>query len=285
MAYVTNILVMACIYGILAMSLNLTVGFTGLLNLGHAAFFAIGAYTSALLALAGVPFYASLAAGALAAAAAGYLIGIPTLKLRGDYLAIATLGFGEITRVVLKNWTPVTGGPMGLPGIPRASLMGFRFQTPEAFLALSLAILLLTYLVLQRLAASPFGRVLRGIRDDELAVLAMGKETMAFKLRALALGSLLAGVAGALFAHYITFIHPSSFTIGEGILILCMVVLGGMGSNTGALLGAFILVALPESLRLLGLPGAVAGPLRQLFFGLILVVLMVRRPGGLLGGS
>ncbi|MEW6082438.1 MAG: branched-chain amino acid ABC transporter permease [Bacillota bacterium] len=278
-----HIIVLMCIYGILAISLNLTIGFTGLFNLGHAAFFGIGAYTSALLTRAGSPVWIGLMAGALLAGLSGSFIGFSTLRLRGDYLAIATLGFGEIMRSVFRNWVGLTRGPMGLPGIPRPEILGYQFSSMPSYVALMLGFLVLTYVVIERMVNSPYGRVLKGIREDEIAVQAMGKDVVGFKLVALVVGSLFAGVAGSLYAHYITFIDPTSFTLNQTIFVLLIVVFGGLGSNAGSLVGVFILVLIRESTRFFGLPPSVSAPLQQIMFSLMLVIMMLVRPNGLLG--
>ena len=222
MAYVDHLLILICIYIILAVSLNLIVGFTGILNLGHAAFFGIGAYTSALLVLAGAPFIIGVLAAFLIAGLCGLLIGIPSLRLRGDYLAIATLGFGEIIRSIIKNWTSLTRGPLGIPGIPKPSFF-MSFDTSFKFLVLAIVLAALTVFVITKIVHSPFGRVLRAIREDELAAQAIGKNTTRYKMTALVIGAAFAGIAGSLYAHYITFIDPSTFTMIESILILSLI--------------------------------------------------------------
>lgn len=278
-AHLTNLI---AIYIILAVSLNLVVGFTGLFNLGHAAFFGIGAYTSALLALAGLPWPVALLGAITLAGLAGFLVGLPTLRLRGDYLAIATLGFGEIAKAVFRNWNEVTRGVRGLPGIPRPVLFGVTFDSAEKFLVFTLAGALLTYLVVESLVHSPFGRVLKGIREDEIAVEALGKDAFRFKLQALTLGAALAGLGGSLFAHYIAFIDPTSFTINLTIFILLVVVFGGLGNNLGSIVAVIVLVVFRESLRFVGLPVSIAAPLQQFLFALLLIGLMLFRPRGLI---
>ncbi len=259
------------------------VGATGLFNLGHAAFYGIGAYTSALLAKSGLPWPAAMLAGVLLAGLIAFLIGIPTLRLVGDYLAVVTMGLGEIARAVFKNWLPVTRGPMGLPGIPHASLLGFQFDTAGRFLLLGAACLLLSYLLAQRLLHSPFGRVLKGIREDEVAVQALGKNVYRFKMWILIIGSALAGLAGSLFAHYITFIDPGSFVMWLTFFILLIIVLGGLGSNLGAVVVTIGFVALREGLRFVKLPGWLnPAALQQLLFGVLLIVATIFVPRGLI---
>jgi branched-chain amino acid transport system permease protein len=277
------LLVIAAIYGILAISLNLVVGATGLFNLGHAAFYGIGAYTSALLAKSGIPWLLAMLAGVALAAFIAFLVGIPTLRLVGDYLAVVTMGLGEIARAVFKNWLPVTRGPMGLPGIPHAALAGFKFDTAGRFLALGAVCLLLSYLLAQRLLRSPFGRVLKGIRDDELAVQALGKNVYRFKLRILVVGSGLAGLAGSLFAHYVAFIDPGSFVMWLTFFILLIIVLGGLGNNLGAVVVTVAFVGLREGLRFVKLPGWLnPAALQQLLFGVLLIVATIFVPRGLI---
>ncbi len=284
MEYLLHILIITGIYMILVISLNLIVGYTGLPALGHAAFSAMGAYTSSLLALNwGISPWIGLVAGALMASILGVVIAFPTLRLKGDYLALATLGAGVIVYSVAKNWVVLTRGPMGLPGIPGFSIAGFELSEIWSYLILVVLFVLLTYFVIGRVVNSPFGRILRGIREDEIATQAMGKDVDRHKVQVFVIGAFFAGIAGSLYAHYITFIDPSSFTVMESITILLMVVFGGMGSLPGSFVGAAILVILPELLRFLGMPSSVAAPLRQMIYGLLLVVLMLKRPQGILG--
>jgi branched-chain amino acid transport system permease protein len=282
MAYIEHLLILICIYIILSVSLNLIVGFTGILNIGHAAFFGIGAYTSALLMLSGFPFIMGFLGGAIVAAFFGLLIGIPSLRLRGDYLAIATLGFGEIIRSLMKNWTSLTRGPLGLPGIPKASFI-IPFNTPLTFLILAAIVALITIAIVSKMVNSPFGRVLRSIREDEIAAQALGKNTSNYKLTALIIGAGFAGIAGSLYAHYITFIDPSTFTLTETILMLCMVVLGGMASIQGSIIGAIIIILIPEPLRFIHMPSHIIAATRQMIYAALLIVLMLYRPQGIIG--
>lgn len=221
--------------------------------------------------------------GACVAAILGLVIGLPSIRLKGDYLALATFGFRVIVYSVAKNWVSLTRGPLGLPGIPGFSLFGFPLNAIAFYLVLVALFVLLTYVVIGRIVNSPFGRILRGIREDEIATLAMGKDANRYKLLVFIIGAFFAGIAGSLYAHYITFIDPSSFTVMESITILLMVVFGGMGSLGGSFIGASVLVILPELLRFLELPSAIAAPLRQMIYGLLLVILMVKRPQGLVG--
>lgn len=282
MGYFEHLLILICIYIILAVSLNLIIGFVGLLNLGHAAFFGIGAYTSALLTLAGIPFIISFISSFILAGIFGLLISIPCIRLRGDYLAIATLGFGEIIRAILKNWVSLTRGPLGIPGIPKASI-GIIFNTQIKFLIFAAIMALLTIFIIKRIVHSPFGRVLRAIREDEIAAQSLGKNISKYKIIAIVIGAAFAGIAGSLYAHYITFIDPTTFTLTETILMLLMVVLGGMGSILGSVIGAAVLIILPEPLRFLQLPSSIVAAVRQMIYALVLILLMIFKPDGFFG--
>jgi branched-chain amino acid transport system permease protein len=284
MEYFLHILVIAGIYIILTLSLNLIVGFTGLPALGHAAFSCIGAYTSSLLALnLGLSPWIGLFVGAFFASLSGIVIGYPAVRLKGDYLALATFGLGVIVYSIAKNWVSLTRGPMGLPGIPGFSFFGYEFSKIWHYLILILFFVLITIFVINRIVNSPFGRVLRSIREDEIASQALGKDTNRYKLIVFVIGAFFAGIAGSLYAHYITFIDPSSFTVMESITILLMVIFGGMGSIQGSIVGAVILVFVPEFLRFLGMPSSIAAPLRQMIYGFLLVILMIKRPQGIMG--
>lgn len=284
MEYILHILVISGIYSILTLSLNLVVGYTGLVSIGHAAFFCVGAYISALLSLnLGLSPWIGLIAGACGAALLGVIIGMPSLRLKGDYLALATFGAGVIIYQIAKNWVSLTRGPMGLPGIPGFSILGFSFSSTWSYLILVIAFTLITVFVLQRLVVKAYGRVLKSIREDEIASETLGKNTAKYKLHVFVVSAFFAGISGSLYAHYITFIDPSSFTVMESITILLMVIFGGMASIKGSLVGAMTLVIFPEILRFLGMPSAIAAPTRQMIYGLLLVILMIKRPQGLFG--
>ena len=283
MGYVDTLLIFCAFNIIQAVSLNFIIGYTGMLNLGHAAFIGIGAYTSALLMLAGWPWWFAVLAAATLGALAGFLIGLPCMRLRGDYLAIATLGFGEIIRSVMKNWISLTNGPLGIKAIPKPSLFGITFSTSPLYLLLTAAIALLCVLLIVRLVRSPFGRVLQAIREDDIAASAIGKHVARYKLQTLMIGAALAAVSGSLYAHYITFIDPGSFDFIASVYIAVMAVIGGLGTITGSITGAVLITLLPEPLRFLGLPANVVGALQQMIFALILIAIMLWRPQGIFG--
>jgi branched-chain amino acid transport system permease protein len=299
----------AILYVLLALGLNIVVGFAGLLDLGYIAFYAVGAYTYALLASPQfnlhLPFWVILPIGAAVAAFFGVILGAPTLKLRGDYLAIVTLGFGEIIRIFLNNLSRpvnITNGPIGISRIDPFTLDGLSFGTYETFLGLEFSgpikyyyLLLLVALgiivVNRRLQNSRIGRAWEAIREDEVAARAMGIDTRNLKLLAFAMGASFGGVAGGMFSAIQGFISPESFVLVESIMVICMVVLGGMGNIWGVILGALLLSFVPEILRwtVTPLQEALFGRMviepeviRMLLFGLALVLVMLFRPAGLL---
>ncbi len=276
--YQTNIMTTALIYVVLGLGLNIVVGLAGLLDLGYVAFYAVGAYTYALLNYHfDLGFWAALPLGAGLAALFGILLGFPILRLRGDYLAIVTLGFGQIIRLVLENWNDFSFGPSGIANIPRPGLFGMVLSLTAAtfyMYYLMVGFTVLTVFVVRRLKDSRIGRAWIALREDELACQAMGIDLVRTKLTAFALGASWAGMMGVVFAAKTTFINPSSFTFMESAMILAIVVLGGMGSIAGVIVSAFILILLPEYLRAFA-------DWRMLIFGAILVVMMIFRPQGL----
>ena len=276
--YQTGIMTTALMYVILGLGLNIVVGLGGLLNLGYAAFYAVGAYTYALLHIHfGLGFWVCLPIGALMATILGVLLAIPVLRLRGDYLAIVTLGFGEIVRIVLENWNAFSHGPSGIANIPRPSFFGIHFTLPQATIYLyfiMIALVVFTIFVVRRLENSRMGRTWIAMREDEIASQSMGINITQVKVTTFALGAFWAGMIGVVFAAKTTFINPASFTLWESIIILCVVVIGGMGSIVGVVVGAGVLILIPEYLRAFS-------QYRMLIFGAILVLMMVFRPGGI----
>ncbi len=278
--YIYRILVLCGLNVILALSLNLVNGVTGQFSIGHAGFMAVGAYVSAAFTVyatprlfgvepgagplaSALPFVIALILGGVVAGAAGFLVGLPSMRLRGDYLAIVTLGFGEIIRVAILNIDAV-GGARGFSGIPQ--------RTDLAWVA---AVAALTFVFLRNLIRSYHGRALLAIREDEIAAEALGVPTTRYKVSAFVIAAFCAGVSGGLFSHY-TYLHTNSFTFMKSIEVIVMVVLGGMGSLTGSVIGAFILTALPEVLRF-------ASAERLIIYSLLLIILMIARPQGILG--
>ncbi len=294
--YAVNTLITALIYISLGLGLNIVVGVSGLLNLGYVAFYAIGAYTYALLHhYFGLGFWVCLPLGALASTAMGLLLGFPVLRLRGDYLAIVTLGFGEIVRLLLINLGDITMGPRGIGNISPPGFFGLdlnknvkpalldwiptmdpNLDMNKAFLLfIMLAVVIMTIVVVFRLENSRLGRAWLALREDEIACQAMGIDRTKAKLTAFALGATWAGLAGVVFSAQVTFINPTSFTFMQSVMILSIVVLGGMGSIPGVIIGALVLIILPEYLRTFS-------DYRMLIFGALMVLMMVFRPGGLI---
>lgn len=284
MDYITHLCILVTIFATLATSLNLVAGEMGMLSMAQAAFYGLGAYTSALLAThAGVPFLIGTMAGAGLALLVAALISLPALRLQDEFFVIATFAFQVILFSLFNNWTSLTNGPLGIPGIPRPNILGWQPTSPLQFLALSALLAAFAYLVVYRLTSSPFGRVLHAIREDEAFAKSLGKNTLYFKVSAFTVSAALAATAGSLYAHYTTFIDPSSFSIMESILVLSMVIVGGAGSLWGPLVGAAVLIGLPEGLRFVGMPAAAAAYLRQIIYGALLVIMMMFRPQGLVG--
>lgn len=285
MEYLIHIAILVCIYGILGLSLNLIVGVTGLLSVTQAAFYGIGAYVTAILLVSGtgMNFFLALLIGMVITGGVSYLIGLVFAKFKAEYYALGSFGFNIIIFSVFLNWQSVTRGPLGIPGIPRPEIFGFQFGDNFSFLLLSLAFLGIVYAISNFLTSSSFGRVLKSIREDEEAVSVFGYSTNYYKLTIFVLSAMLASVAGALFATYITFIDPSSFSLNESIFILAIIILGGLSSHKGAVFGALFLIVLPEALRFVGFPSDIAAQMRQVVYGLILILLMLYRPQGFLG--
>jgi len=282
-SYFIHLLILIGIYLILAISLQVTVGFTGLFNLGHIAFFAIGAYIYALLALAGFPFWLCFLLAGIIAMLFGFLISIPTNKLKGDYFAIATLAFSFVIYAITLNWMSLTRGPLGLPGIPKPVIFGISFSSNFSFMILTAIIALASYCIIKKIISSPFGKALEAVRDDELATRTLGKNTFKMKSFALAISAFFAGIAGSLYASYITFIDPSSFTLMQLIPFLCIVIIGGLASLKGTAIATIFLVLLPEPLRFIGFPTSIIGPARQILYALILLLILIYKPRGLYG--
>lgn len=282
-AYLIHLLIFIGIYLILTLSLQLSLGYTGLLNLGHLAFHAVGAYVSALLTLSGIPFILGFLAAGIVAAAFGVILALPTNKLKGDYLALASLGFSFVVYAITLNWTSLTRGPLGLPGIPKPEIAGIAFSSNISFLILTAIVTGITYLIVWKIVKSPFGRVLEATRDDELATRTLGKNTNRIKTISMTASAFIAGISGSLYAHYITFIDPSSFTILQLIPIVSMVIIGGMASLRGTLIATIVLALLPEPLRFIGFPSAIVGPMRQIIYALILIFILIFKPKGFYG--
>ncbi len=275
-AYFLRVATVMGIYMILASSLNIIIGFTGMFSLGHAAFYGIGAYTSALLSTRlGVPFWLGLPAAAIVAGAFGSLLGLATLRLRAVFLAFATLGFGEIIRIIILNWRSFTRGPQGIPGVPIPKIFGYTFDR-VGYYYLIVILVVLTVMAIQRLYHSRIGRALIALREDEVAAGSMGIHVFGYKMLAFTLACSIAGIAGAFFAHFQRFVSADSFVNLESFAVVTMVALGGTGSIAGPLYGAGILVLFPELFRFLA-------RYRMVIYGLVLVTVIITKPGGIAG--
>jgi branched-chain amino acid transport system permease protein len=283
-SYALHIGIVLGIFGLLALSLDLVLGKGGMLSLCHAAFYGIGAYASALLMLrAHVGFVPACLASAALAALVSLAISVPAVRLRGDYFVLASLGLQIMAHTVIENWESLTQGTYGLSAIPRPVLLRIAIDSPGLFLAFEAVVAGLVIATIVAISRSPFGRTLRAIRDDDIAAQAQGKSVMWFKTRAFAVSAACAAVAGALYAGYVTYIDPSSFGLPESLFIVACVAIGGAGNTRGPLVGAAVLVLLPELLRALHVPDTIAPTVREMVYGALIVVFMRLRPQGLFG--
>lgn len=284
MEYFIHLAILFTIYATLGVSLNLVVGYTGLLSVTHAAFYGIGAYATAIfLTKSGIGFFSSLVLGIVIVAVISFLIGMVLSKFKGDYYALVTFGFNAIIYAIFLNWQDLTNGSLGIPGISRPELFGINFANNFNFLILALIFFVLVYFAAHFIANSSFGRVLKAIREDETAIAVFGYNTLYFKLVIFVISAAMAAVAGSLFASYITFIDPSSFQLTESMFILAIIILGGLANLRGSILGALFLILLPEILRFVGFPSDIEAQMRQVVYGIILVLFMLYRPQGLIG--
>jgi ABC-type branched-subunit amino acid transport system permease subunit/ABC-type branched-subunit amino acid transport system ATPase component len=281
--YIYHIAVLVCLYSILATSFNLLVGFAGLFALSHAALYAIGAYTTAIVTTKlGLPFPVPLIASVLLAAVISGLIALPALRVSGHYLVVVSLALQIIVLQVIVNWSSLTGGPDGISGVPPYAFGEFAVDTPLEFLVVAAIVAAACFWFCRRLTRSPFGRALRAMRENEAAAQAVGRNILRMKVTVFALSAALAAVAGSLFARYYSYVGADSFTIDETIYILAMVILGGTGNLWGSVLGAAILVVLPELLKFVPLPVDIADKMRLIAYGCVLMGILMFRPQGLL---
>jgi branched-chain amino acid transport system permease protein len=283
MELLLHIVVMVCIYAILATSFNLLIGFAGLFAFGHAVFYALGAYVTALTALRlHLPFPLPLLLSVLLTGIVGLAVALPSLRIAGIYLIITTLALQVIAIDVIINWTSLTGGPTGISGIPAISLLGTSLSGPVLFMPVAIIVAVLCFLVARHIGNSPFGRALRAMRENESAAASVGKNIFYMKVGVFGVSAALASVAGSLFAYYLSYVGADSFQVSETVLILSMVVVGGTGNLYGSVIGAAILVALPQALAFVDLPQGTAAQLRLLIYGSVLILFLVFRPEGLL---
>lgn len=285
MDYIFHIIIMINIYIILTTSTNLLVGMTNLLSIGQAAFYGLGAYFSVLaLKTLNLTLIPAIIFTVICTSLMSFLIAYPSLRLKGDYFVLATLGFQLIVYTVLYNWIDVTKGPYGITGIPTPELFGIvSISGIYSFFVLSTILSALIVFIFFKLIHSPFGRALKGVRDDSLSMLSLGRNVTGLKIWAFILSSGFIAIAGFLYASYVSYIDPTSFNLDEAIFILAAVLIGGTGNIKGPIVGAVFVVILPELLRFIGLPDSVEANLRQIIYGLSIIILMRYRPQGIAG--
>ena len=285
MEYVFHIIIMVCIYIILVLSANLTIGVANLLTMCQAAFYGIGAYIGTLFLMQFNHSFLLIAIVVMFFTGAfSLLISYASARLKDDYFIIATMGFQLIVYTILYNWTDVTHGPYGIPGIPGIKLVGsFEIAGIYGYLCLSLVMMAIVVLLFRHLINSPFGRALNAVRADEMTAQALGRNTIRLKSMAFFISAAFTGLAGTIYASYVSYIDPTSFTLDESIFIISALFIGGIGNTKGPVLGAVFVVLLPELLRFVGLPDSIVANLRQIIYGLALILVMFYRPQGILG--
>jgi branched-chain amino acid transport system permease protein len=281
--YVLYVLSLVAVYGILAVSLNLVLGYTGILSVAHAAFMGIGAYATALLLTGwGFNFFVTLPVGLAVAGVVGAALAASTLRLRGDYYIIGSFGFQVIIYNVFLNWIDLTKGPFGIRNIPKPAAFGVAFGDPARYAALTLAFLAAVVWVARRVGESPYGKVLRAIREDEAGAASIGKDVRRYKISIFVVSSMLASIGGALYAGLISYVDPFAFTVHESIFLQALVIVGGAGNVYGSVVGAAVLITIPEMLRFFDVPTTVASPIREILYGALMILFLRFRPKGLL---
>lgn len=285
MNYILHLLILIIIYSIVCLSLNLLVGYSGLISLGHAAFLGIGAYASALLSIhLGIPFLISMLLAVIISASISVFISWPSVRLRGDYFILASFGFQIVIFYIMYNWVTLTGGPSGLSNIPRPFLFGLEIVSLYSFAILCMVTAAVSYLIMWIVTErSAMGQAFRAIREDEMAAETLGIDIVTTRIKVFALAAGLAGISGSLFAHYMSFIDPSSFQVNQSIFLISIVIIGGLGTLKGPFVGVTFMILFPELLGFLHIPSMIAPSIRQMIFGLLLVGLMFWRPQGLAG--
>jgi branched-chain amino acid transport system permease protein len=284
MNYILHLLIYLDIYIIITMSLNLLIGYGGLFQLAHAAYYGIGAYTTALLMVGlGWGFVPAIICSIIVTGCLSLLVSIPAWRFRSDYFVMLSLAVQVTIYSLLYNWTGLTKGPFGITGIPKPTILGYKIDTLPNMFILYTVIAIICGVILYVLLRSPWGKALKAMRDDELAARGLGKNTRLFKLQAFLIACSMVALAGGLYATYVSYIDPTSFTLDESILMLSMVIVGGTGNFRGPIVGALILIAIPEILRFVHIPDAFAANIRLLIYGLLIVTMAHFRPQGLAG--
>lgn len=278
MEYLLHLAILICIYSILAQSLSLVAGYSGQMSLAHAGFYGLGAYTTALLSVNyGFPPTLNLIAAMVLSGVVAYLVSKVAVRTVDDYFIFITLGIQVVIFSIMNNCQHVTSGPLGIPGIPAFSIIGFELNGKFSFLFLAVFCASLVWFLLSNIMRSPFGRVLRALSEDEIYARSLGKDVLQAKVVSFVISGMMASIAGVLYAHYITYIDPTSFTVDESIFILSIVIIGGMRKLSGILYAAAFLVLLPEALRFIGMPSAIAANMRQIIYGIALVLVIWRK--------
>jgi branched-chain amino acid transport system permease protein len=281
MEYILHLFILICFYTLLSQSLNLSAGFTGLISLAHAGFYGIGAYTTALLSIQfGLSFWLNIPLAMIFSGTIALIVSFIALRTVEDYFIICTMGIQVIIFSIMNNWMNVTRGPLGIPGIPSIYFIGFRLDSKISYLTLSLFIVSLVWFLLRNISKSGFGKTLQAISEDEIFTKSIGKNVYLSKIVSFTMSAMFAAIPGTLYAHYISYIDPTSFTVNESIFILSIVIIGGLGNLTGSFLASAFLVLLPEALRFVGMPDNIAANMRQIIYGLILVLVMITGKNG-----
>ena len=284
MNYFLNIAIVISIILILSASLNLIMGYGGMFHMGHGAFYAIGAYTGALIfTRLGLPFLLEMLIAGIVAGAFGLIIGFPSIRLKGDYLSFISYGFAVVIYTIVLNWVSVTKGPVGISGVMRPTIFGINFSSMPAYLVLCLVICAICYFAIKRITDSSYGKSIEAFREDEIAAYSCGRNVASLRVQIFCVGAFFAGIAGDLYVHYMTIADPTGFTTNASFILVSMVIIGGMGSLLGAATGAVLVVLVPQLLILLGLPGFYSDQIQNIIYSLILIIIVIRRPQGIFG--
>lgn len=279
-----HIAILICVFAVVGVSLNIALGYTGIINLGHIAFFGIGAYSSAILTVkADLPFILAFISSGILAGILGLVLQRLINKLEGDYLALATLAFAFVVHSVFVNYKELTNGPLGIPGIPKPNLFGYQIVGNPTYLLFAFLVAAVSIYIMYRLVNSRYGKLLEAVRDDMLGLQARGKDVYKLRYQSMMISAFFAGIAGSVFAHYLSYIDPTSFFIADLILVLSIVIVGGLASVRGSVVAAIVLVILPEALRFMDLPSSIIGPMRQIIYALILLGILLYNPKGFYG--
>ncbi|MCB9798890.1 branched-chain amino acid ABC transporter permease [Candidatus Nomurabacteria bacterium] len=282
--YLIHIAIIIVIFAILAASLNLSLGYTGMINLGHIAFYGIGAYSSAILTIRhDFAFIPAIICGGLIASVFGWFLTVITSRLKGDYFALGTLGFAFVAYAVFLNWTSLTRGPLGIPGIPRPEIFGYVVRSTSDYLTFSLIVAAIVITFLWLLTRSRYGKLLEATRDDAVGLQMLGKNIFRLKYQSMMVAAFCAAIAGSLYGHYISFIDPSTFYLNDIVILLTIAIVGGLASLRGSIAAAIIIILLPEMLRFVNMPPSMIGPMRQILYALLLILILMFRPRGLFG--